>query len=285
MAADPFDYHVASTLEQASELLAALGDDAKLVAGGQSLIPFMTLRLARPQHLVDISRIDVAPIGIDAGDLVIPALTRHATLAHSDLVRSRMPLLAEAASLVGNPRIRHRGTLGGSLAHGEATAELATACLALGAHITTLRAGARQTRPVDGLFTGYLTTDLASDEIIESVRIPLREAAGQAFSEVVRRASDYAVVGVAAQVQLTGGGQVADVGLALAGVDDRPRRIDAAALLGQQITDATARAFAEDVAAHLDPPSDVHGTSAYKLRLVRTLIPRTLLTAAARSER
>ena len=275
----PFEYVRARSIDDAVAALAR-DPDAKLLAGGQSLVPMMNMRLARPSRLVDINRID----GLDAitarpdGGLVVGALARHTELVGSPLVRARAPLLAAAAAHVGHRAIRNRGTLGGSLAHADPAAELPAALLALDATLVTNGAGGARRVPAVDFFVGVFTTALAHDEIVVAVEIPGGGAAW-GFAEVARRAGDFAIAGVAAVLAGDGGARVAAFG-----VDDRPVRLHAAeAELESRVDDAAAARAAAAAAAACRPADDVHASSAYRRHLVTVLTESAIRQARERS--
>lgn len=283
----PFEYVCVDSFEAASAALADLGEDAKILAGGQSLVPMMSLRLAQPSHLVDINGIQTGPPRVEGATLRIPSLTRHAALTTSAAVQQAAPLLAAAASHIGNVRIRNRGTFGGSLANGEPTAELGAAALALDASVTAVLGTQRRQISVDDLFQTYFTTTLETDEVIEEVVLGTYEGAGWSFLEVVRRASDFAVVAVAVLVRTDPStGVVTKVRVGLSGVGDRPvlAAPDAvSSLVGRVPTEADLEAVAAEAATGVEPVSDVHGSSAYKTRLTRVLTRRALVEALGRA--
>ncbi|MGH7856247.1 MAG: FAD binding domain-containing protein, partial [Candidatus Binatia bacterium] len=230
----PFEYHSASSLDEAVALLARLGDEAKIIAGGQSLVPLLALRLARPAHLVDLNRID-ALSKIDAADggLVIGAMVRQRAAERSGLVRERCPLLAAALPRIGHPAIRNRGTVGGSLAHADPAAELPAVALALEAKLVARSARGERILPASEFFVGHFTTALEPDECLVEIRFPAwPDGAGCAFEEASRRDGDFAMVGVAALLRVASGGDVADARIALIGVGGTAvRAVDAEALL------------------------------------------------------
>jgi carbon-monoxide dehydrogenase medium subunit len=284
-----FRYARASTLAEAITLLAEAPGEAKLLAGGQSLVPMLNMRLVRPAVLVDITRVreltGIAPAG--DGGLRVGALTRHAELVASPLVRERAPLLAEAARHVGHTAIRNQGTLGGSLAHADPAAELPAALVALDARV--LLTGPRGPRELtaDTFFRGLLTTALQCDEILSAVEIPARPA-GWGFAEIARRPGDFALAGVAVVLgnPLTPPSPSRGEGLRVVGfgVGDRPLRLRSAEreLAGRAIdAEAAARAGAAAL-RDCDPPSDVHGSADYRRHLATVLTERALLQAAAR---
>jgi aerobic carbon-monoxide dehydrogenase medium subunit len=283
----PFEYVVVDSFEAASAALTDLGEDAKILAGGQSLVPMMSLRLARPAYLVDINGIPTGLPAIEGGSLHIPSLTRHAAMTSSSVVHEAAPLLAAAASHVGNVRIRNRGTLGGSLANAEPTAELSCAALALDAEVVAVRGAERRRIRVDDLFDTYFTTTLEDDEVIEEVVVAPQTGSGWSFLEVVRRSSDYAVVAVAVLVEVDSAtGTVTAARVGLSGVGDRPVLADVAAvssLVGRVPSEADLEEVSAQAASGVQPVSDVHGTSGYKTRLTRVLTRRALTQALARA--
>jgi CO/xanthine dehydrogenase FAD-binding subunit len=266
------------------ELLASADYDAKILAGGQSLVPMLNLRLARPAVLIDLNGVP----GLDhitpsaGGGLSIGALTRHAALAGSASVIERAPLLAEAARHVGHPAIRHRGTLGGSLAHADPAAELPAALVALGAELGLQgRRGARIIRASE-FFLGLMTTALAPDEILLEIRVP-PQGPGWGFAEVVRRAGDFALAGVVALVGRQAGspGLCESARLVGFGLGDRPVRFTAAEEILTSPNGSLERA-ASAAAEACDPPDDVHATTEYRRHLAEVLTAEALTQALAR---
>jgi carbon-monoxide dehydrogenase medium subunit len=285
----PFAYARPTSVEEARALLAAGDGEAKLLAGGQSLVPMLNMRLVRPAVVVDLNgipelgRIASAP----DGGLLIGALARHADLAASPLVRARAPLLAEAARHVGHAAIRNRGTLGGSLAHADPAAELPAALVALDALLVLSGAGGARTLPAAQLFRGPLSTALAADEILTEIRVPA-QAPGWGFAEVARRPGDFALAGVAAVVRLAPGapGRSEQAHLVGFGLGDRPVRLTPAEdVVGGARPDAETAARAAAVAGEAcDPPSDVHGSAEYRRHLAAVLAETALLQAFTRLE-
>ncbi|MHB1595268.1 MAG: FAD binding domain-containing protein [Streptosporangiaceae bacterium] len=261
----PFDYVQAESAAHAIALLAEHGDDAKLLAGGHSLLPMMKLRLAAPEVLIDIARVpELAGITRDGDDLVIGATTRHADLAASVLVRDQAPLLAHAASLVGDPQIRHRGTIGGSLAHADPAADLPMALVALGGSMQLSGPGGTRTVAADDFFTGFFETALEAGELLTAVRVPCRPDAAWGYQKFVRRANDWAIVGVAAI-----GGRIA---LANMGpVPLRARAAEDALAAGASTADAALLA-----AQGTSPGEDIHADRGYREHLARVLTRRAL---------
>ena len=260
-----FDYEVAESTAQALALLAEHGEDAKLLAGGHSLLPMMKVRLAQPAVLIDITGLtELSGIQLDGDQVVIGATTRHADLASSELLKAEAPILAYAAAQVGDPQIRHRGTIGGSVAHADPSADLPMTLLALGATVDIT--GQSQTRSVgiDDFFLGPFETALGPDEILSAIRVP--RAAGQAwgYQKFVRRANDWAIVGVAACA-----GRVA-----LASMGGTPLRAHAtedALQSGASAQDAAALA-----AVGTSPGADFHADADFREHLARVLTRRAL---------
>ena len=284
-----FRYVAPRSVDEAAEHLGQHGDEAKVLAGGQSLVPLMNLRLAAPGVLVDVNRIpELAYVRAWDGGVALGAVTRQYQLETDPLVAERAPLLKAAIGLVGHPVIRHRGTVGGSVAHGDPAAELPAALLALGAEVTATRAGGQQrTISADGLFADYLTTTLQPGELLTELRVPgLPPRSGTAFVELTRRHGDYAIVGAAAVVTLGEDGTVSAVRLALCGVGSTPIRATGVeqALVGRRPDEPTVREIAGLVAeAVTDPPSDIHGSGAYRRKMAVVFARRALESAARRA--
>lgn len=283
----PFRYARAETLAEAIALLAAEPGERKLLAGGQSLVPMLNMRLVRPAVLVDVNGLreltGITP-GPEGG-LRLGALTRHAELAASPAVLERAPLLAEAARHVGHAAIRNQGTLGGSLAHADPAAELPAALLALDARVRI--SGPRGAREVaaEAFFRGLLTTALEADEILTAIEVPAQPP-GWGFVEIARRPGDFALAGVAAVVRVAPGAptRVEHARLVGFGIGDRPLRLAGAErhLTGRPLdADIAARAGAA-TGSDCNPPSDVHGSAEYRRHLATVLTERALLQASAR---
>lgn len=271
----PFDYQRASSVDEAVGLLAEHGDEAKLLAGGHSLLPLMKLRLAQPAVLVDIGGIgDLSFVSDGAdGSVRIGALTRHHDLAGSDLLRDQVPLLAEVAGQIGDPQVRHRGTIGGSIAHGDPASDLPAALLALRATLVARGPGGEREIPADGFFTGFLETALAPDEVLTEVRVPAVPGVGWAFEKFNRRAQDWAIVGVAAV--LTDGATGPGVGLVNMGsLPLRAAGVEEALRSGAPVADAAARAD-----EGTEPPNDLNASPEYRRHLARVLVRRALEAA------
>jgi carbon-monoxide dehydrogenase medium subunit len=282
MVAPVFDYVAAASYDEAVHLLTAStanDQEAKILAGGQSLMPMLNLRLAHPDLLIDINPADQRPPSRDGDRLRLPALTRHRVLLEHDLVRQHCPLLADAIRYVGNVRVRNRGTIGGSLAHADHTSEIACCALATGAQVVARGPAGDRTVPAGDLFAGYWSTTLDPAEIITDVLIPVaRPRQGWSFQEMVRRTSDFAIVAVAAIVNLAErSGVIASATIALAGVADR------VVLADPQLLTGDADEMASRIADSLDPPDDVHASGAYRRRVAKVLTARALREASARA--
>jgi carbon-monoxide dehydrogenase medium subunit len=279
-----FDYHAPRTVDEAVALLARYGGDAKPLAGGQSLVPLLNFRLARPAALIDLNRIPaLAGIREADGHVVFGAMTRQRAVEFSPLVARKLPLLAEATRWVGHLPIRSRGTIGGSIAHADPSAEYPTVLAALdGTVIARGRKGERELT-AGALFETYLTTTLAPDELLTEVRLPvMRDGAGWAFEEFARRHGDFAIVGVAAAVWREGGRWSAR--LATAGAGPVPVRLRPAEdiIARDGAGDASVEAAAARAAELVQPDSDLHASADYRRNLTRVLTARALRKAIGR---
>jgi aerobic carbon-monoxide dehydrogenase medium subunit len=287
----PFTYHRPGTLEEALDLLGEYGDEAKVLAGGQSLLPLLSLRLAHPAHLVDINRINGKSSQIGQPDgglgLSIGPLVRQRTAEASPVVRAGCPLLAEALPLIGHTQIRNRGTVCGSLAHADPASELPAVALALeGEMVAQSRARGTRVIAADAFFRGYLTTALEPDELLTEFRLPAWPAGtGWSFQEVARRHGDFALVGIAAALRLDAAGTCQDVRLAAIGAGPGPLRGRAAeaVLRGQPFSSDSVTAAAQALGKEVDPASDVQATAAYRRHVTMVLARRALEEAAARA--
>lgn len=271
-----FDYVRADSVDAAIAALKEHGDEAKLLAGGHSLLPLMKLRLAFPSVLVDIGRVRELDFVREDGDqIVVGALTRHSELARNDLVRQEAPLLARAASLIGDPQVRHRGTIGGSLAHGDPASDLPAVVLALGATLVAQGPDGRREIAADDMFQGFLETALDEDEMLTEIRLPRAAGRGWSYQKFTRRSQDWAIVAVAA---VTGGDGAPSV--ALVNMGTRPIRAEATeAALASGSTAAEAAALA---AEGTEPPADLVASADYRKHLATVLTRRALEEAASR---
>lgn len=270
-----FEYLRVDSAEEAVALLAQHGEDAKLLAGGHSLLPLMKLRLAAPALLVDVGRLQELSYVREEGDTIaVGALTRHRDVETSALLVREAPLLAHVAGQVGDPQVRHRGTLGGSLAHGDPASDLPSAVLALGATLLARGPGGTREIAAEDFFQGFFETALTPDEMLVEVRVPRLPRAGFGFQKFNRRAQDWAMVGVSA-VCAGSGTRVALVNMAAAPM--RARGVEAALAGGASLEEAAQRAD-EDT----EPPSDVNASAEYRRHLVKVLCRRALETAQQR---
>jgi carbon-monoxide dehydrogenase medium subunit len=283
----PFEYHRPASLQDAVALLGRLGDGAKVLAGGQSLIPMMKLRLASPGHVVDLNRIPgLASIAEKDGALVIGALVRESELEVSDVVRKRVPILADACRVIADPLVRNLATVGGNLAHGDPANDHPAVMLALGAEVTAVGPRGVRRIPVTELFTGLLETSLGPGEILTEIRIPLPPArSGGAYLKLERKVGDFATAAVGAQLTLAGGDTCATIGIGLTNVGPTPiKATRAEALLrGHRVDDARIREAARTAAEESDPAADLRGSVEYKRDLVRVLTARVLRRALERA--
>lgn len=286
----PFTYHAPKTIDEAVGLLATHGYDAKLLAGGQSLIPTMNFRLAQPAVLIDLNGVlDLASIrpGNDGG-VRIGAMCRHAQVEHSALVAERAPLIHEAMPLIAHPQIRNRGTFGGSIAHADPASELPAVLVTLQGRVQARGPRGPRWIEADDFFLGLFTTALEPDEVLtEVVFPPLPPRSGWSVQEVSRRHGDYALVGAAALVELDAAGVCQNARLTFFGVGDGPvaAKEAVAALKGAKPDPETiARAAALAADRDVDPNNDIHATAAYRRRLTRVLGGRVLSTALARAQ-
>jgi carbon-monoxide dehydrogenase medium subunit len=286
----PFDYVVADSIDTAVAALARAGGDAKIIAGGQSLVPMLNFRLLKPSLLVDINRIPrMAFIRDDGNAIRVGALTRHRQLETSPLVAQHLPVLGEAMTFVAHLAIRNRGTIGGSLSHADPAAELPMMALLLDAELHIVSPARTRTAAARDFFLGALTVDLAEDEILTEIVFPkLPPATGWGFSEVARRSGDFALVAVASTLTVSDG-RITDARIAMMGVGDMAQRAgEAEALLrGRNVEPALIDAAAQAACAGIEPNADLHASSGFRRHLVGVLTRRTLLAAwqRARGER
>jgi carbon-monoxide dehydrogenase medium subunit len=286
----PFKYHAPTTVQEALALLAEHGYDAKVLAGGQSLIPTMNFRLAQPAVLVDLNHVsELFYINPDnkTGGLLIGAMTRESQVEHSPLVAERSPLITETIPHIAHEQIRHRGTFGGCMAHADPAAELPTIAVALRANMKVRGQSGERWVPAEEFFISLFTTVLMPDELLVEVAIPpLSPRTGWSFMEVARRHGDYALVGVAATVTLDGQNRCEEARLVYVSVGDRPENAaQATALLnGQELTSEAIEAAAETAAtADVEPVKDIHASVEYRRHLVKVLTRRALIQAAERA--
>jgi carbon-monoxide dehydrogenase medium subunit len=274
-----FDYEAPESLEEAIRMLHENGEDAKLLAGGHSLLPLMKLRLAAPTVLIDLRRIPgLHGIQREDGSWRVGAMTRHADLQANE----ELGVVARAASLIADQQVRNRGTIGGSLAHGDPASDLPAVMLATDGEVTAQGSGGQRTIAAADLFEDFLTTALAHDEVITEVRLPILEGYGFGYQKFTRRAEDWAMVGVCALVKKSGDGSCEDVRIGLTHMGTTPLRATAAedALRGRPLDGDSIAQAAEHAAEGTHPPGDLNASPDYKRHLARTLTGRALTEAA-----
>ena len=269
----PFEYVRAGSVDEAIAALAEHGDEAKVLAGGHSLLPLMKLRLATPSVLVDVGRIkDLSYIREEGDEIRVGGLTRHHDVEHSDLLREQCGLLAHVASFVGDPQVRHRGTIGGSLAHGDPASDLPAAVVALGGSFVLRGSGGERVVPASDFFQGFLETALAPDELLVEVRVPKTPGARFSYQKFTKRAQDWAIVGAAVVRNGT-------TGVALVNMGQTPIRATA---VEQALASGASAADAAAVADEgTDPSADLNATEAFRRHLARVLVRRGLEATGA----
>jgi carbon-monoxide dehydrogenase medium subunit len=282
----PFDYARASSIDEAIALLERFGPEARLVAGGHSLLPMMKLRLATPEHLIDINPLadELGYIREESGEVRIGALTRHRELLESDLLAARFPIIRDAEHLIADPPVRNRGTIGGALCQADPSEDLSAVCAALGGVAVIRGAGGERTLDMVGFHRGPYETAVGEGEMLTEIRIPLRDHHGGAYRKVKRRAGDWAVAASAAAIWMNGDG-IADVGIALSAVNPKGVRSTRAeeALRGQSPSDEALAEAARLAAEDTDPVSDQRGPAEYKRHLAQELTERALRAAVAQA--
>ena len=273
-----FEYHRATSVDDALAMLQRYGEDAKLIAGGHSLLPLMKLRLSTPAHLIDIRRIPgLSGVRENGGGVIVGATTTHSEVAASNFVRAKLPLLAEAAGGIGDPLVRNMGTIGGSLAHADPKADYPAVILALRANVVVAGKSGKDSMESDKTFTGMFTTAVQATEMITEVHFPVSGSGnGGAYEKLADPASGYATIGVAAQLKVEGG-KVSSAGVALTGIHDKATRLNVveAALKGQPATPDTMRAAAKNAAQA--------GKTPYQANLATVYTERALLRALERA--
>jgi aerobic carbon-monoxide dehydrogenase medium subunit len=283
-----FDYHTPGSVQEAISLLGKLRDDAKLLAGGHSLIPMMKLRLAQPKHLIDLRKVPgLAGIREDGGSIAIGAMTTHWQVESSKLLQARIPVVSEAAGMIGDPQVRNLGTIGGSLAHADPAADMPAVMIALGAEFVVEGARGRRTVKVDDFFKGLLMTAVGPDEILVEIRVAVPPAgSGAAYLKFPHPASRFAVVGVCAALTVDGKGICTKGGVGVTGAGTKAVRAKGveAALLGKKLDAATIEAAAQKAADGVDVQADLQGSVEYKAHLCRVFARRALEAAVKRAQ-
>ena len=274
----PFDYVRPASLHEACELLAA-DDDARLIAGGQTLVPMLAMRLARPAKLIDILRLpELAGITKEGGTVVVGATTRQAQAERDSVIRASVPMLARVLPWVGHPPTRNRGTIGGSIANADPSAEIPLVAVTLGAEIMLATTDGTRSLPADDFFVAPMVTSIGQGECVRAIKFPVwpHPRIGVGFFEISARRSDFAFVAAAAQVALDAEGHCLDIALGLGGVADRPLRLDVSSLVGTALDTASATDAVNAACAELETMSDLHASAAYRRRVAVTLCIRAL---------
>ncbi len=281
-----FDYHPAKSVDEAIALLQQYGDDAKLLAGGHSLLPTMKLRLAQPAHLVDIGKIGgLSYIREENGAVAVGAMTTYTTIEQSDILSRHFALLPEGTSVIGDPQVRNRGTIGGSIAHSDPAADMPGIVQALKADILVQGPNGVRTIKADDFFKGLFETALQPDEIITEIRFAIPPArTGSTYMKLENKASHYAVAGCAAVVTLDGDGTCSSVSVVITGASEKATRANAveAALVGKKLDEATVAAAAAHAADGLALLGDIHGSREYRAQMSAVMARRAILRAAER---
>ena len=282
-----FDYHAPASIPEAIALLSRFGESAKVISGGQSLLPLLKLRLGTAEHLVDIGRIaGLEYVREEGGSLRIGGRTRESVLERSEIVHTRFPILLDTARVIADPLVRNRATVGGNLAHGDPANDHPATMLALRATVVAQGPNGERTIPIDRFFTGLFATALAADEILTEIRIPVPpNRSGGAYMKLERKVGDYATAAAAAQVTLDGAGNFTEVGLALTNAGPVPVRASAAedVLLGKRADDARIAEAARRAAEAASPTADRRGSVEYKREMARVLAVRALKKAVERA--
>jgi carbon-monoxide dehydrogenase medium subunit len=282
-----FDYEAPSTLTEALSILKQRGDDAKVMAGGQSLIPLLKLRFAQPQLIVDIGRIPgLADIKRDDGHVRIGALARHVDIERSKELAKLLPLMVEAVHWIADPLVRNRGTLVGSVCHADPSGDWGSIMLALNAELVAQSNKGERVIPIDGFFQGPFTTTLRPDEIVTAIRIPVPSgSAGGSYHKLERRVGDFATVAVSVQVELDGRKvKKAGIGLTSVGATNLKAKQAEQALIGHELNDQVIAEAAKLAADAAEPKDDIRGSAAYKKDVVRVFVQRGLKAALARAQ-
>jgi aerobic carbon-monoxide dehydrogenase medium subunit len=282
-----FDYHPATSVDEAIALLQQYGDDAKLLAGGHSLLPTMKLRLSQPAHLIDLGKISGLSYIRDEGDAVaVGAMTRYVDIERSDLIKRNFALLPEGIDLIGDQQVRNRGTIGGSVAHSDPAADTPGMVLALKATIVAKGPNGVRSIKADDFFMDLMQTALKPDEVITEIRFPKPPAhTGSAYSKLANRASHYAVVGCAAVVTVGGDGTCTSASVVITGASVKAERASSveAALVGKKLDEATIAAAASHAADGLELVSDIHGSKEYRGQMTAVLARRAITAASERA--
>jgi aerobic carbon-monoxide dehydrogenase medium subunit len=284
-----FDYIAPQSLDEAMRALATHGEDAKLLAGGHSLLPLIKLRLANPKLLIDLSRIPgIGGISEQNGKIVIGALATHYQIESSELLKKKCPLLAETAREIGDVQVRNRGTIGGSLTHADPAADWPAAILALGGELRIRGPKEERTLGAEQFFLGPMTTAIEPTEILTEIRVPISSRrSGSAYRKMAQQASGFAIVGVAVSVRLDGKGRCEEIGIGVTGLSDKAFRAHAAEerLRGNKVTAKLIEESAARVADGIEPLEDLHADGQFRAHLARVYAARAIQEAVKRASR
>ena len=282
-----FSYTAPSTLDEALKVLNELGDEAKILAGGHSLIPMMKLRFAEPEHLVDLNNIPgLSYINIEDGTLKIGAMTRESEMEESGDVQQHFPIFLDAAKLIADPQVRNFGTIGGNIAHGDAANDHPAVMIALGAEVEITGTGGKRTVGIDDFFYGFYATAVEDGEILTEIRVPVPTGKfGNAYHKTERKVGDYATGGVAVQIELDDSGTCTRAGIGLTNVNPTPLRATRSeeALVGTKVTAAEIEAAGQMAAEDCNPSDDLRGDADYKRRVIKALTKRMITKALERA--
>jgi carbon-monoxide dehydrogenase medium subunit len=279
-----FEYFAPASLKEALDLLSSHRDDAKLLAGGQSLVPLMKLRLAKPTHVIDLNGIpDLNYIRADADGVRLGALATHRQIEQSKLITRDCPLLAQAAATIGDVQVRNQGTLGGSLAHADPTADLPAAILALDGEVRASGPSGERWIKAEDFFLGFLTTCLEPNEILTEIKVPASRGSKSAYLKAAQRSSGFAVVGVAVRLELEQNGVCKEIAIGLTGVGDKAYRARSAEamLRGKRLEEPLLEQAASKVTDGIDPLEDINGSKEYRAHLARVYTVRAIQAALA----
>lgn len=279
-----FEYFAPASLKEALKLLSTYKGDAKILAGGQSLVPLMKLRLAKPTHVIDLNRIpDLNYVRTDGDSIRIGALTTHTEIENSEIIKRDSSLLAEAAATIGDVQVRNQGTIGGSLAHSDPTADLPAAILALDAEMKATGPDGERWIKAEDFFIGFLTSSLEPDEILTEIKVPVWRESKTAYLKAAQRSSGFAVVGVAVRLELEQNGICKDIAIGMTGVGDKPYRAREVEtfIKGTKLDAALLERAASKVTAGIDPLEDINGSKEYRTHLAQVYTVRAIQAAMA----
>ena len=277
-----FDYFSPGSLKEAIELLTSLGEDAKILAGGQSLVPLMKLRLARPTQIVDLGAIPGLDAVREEGDrIIIGAMTTHGQIENSEMLKRRCPLLPQTAATIADVQIRNQGTIGGSLAHADPTGDFSAAILALGAEMKAVGPNGERWIKADDFFLGFFTTTLEADEILTEIKVPALENTKTAYLKAAQRAAGFAVVGIAVCLKIDQNGTCKDITIGVTGVTDKPYRAEGVEKLlrGKKLEAKLIEEAATGVTRDIDVNEDINGSKEYRSHLAQVYVARAIQAA------